>query len=117
MKEQPIPLVLAIVLLAGCTGESVNTPDGKMEPIPNVPGEIHVEDFSAITGVDPYTAYGDFAVELFRQSSTEGENTLLSPLFAAMALGMTANGATGETLDEFAALFGMDADILNALRA
>ena len=40
IKEQPIPLVLAIVLLAGCTGESVNTPDEKMEPIPNVPGEI-----------------------------------------------------------------------------
>lgn len=56
-------------------------------------------------------------MELFRESRTEGENTLLSPLFVAMALGMTANGATGETLDEFAALFGMDSAALNALRA
>ena len=44
----------------------------------------------------------------------EGENTLISPLSVALALGMTANGAAGDTLAEFQDLFGMDLDTLNA---
>ncbi|MBR6678685.1 MAG: hypothetical protein IKL23_08180 [Oscillospiraceae bacterium] len=35
----------------------------------------------------------DFALRLFRASSKEGENTLLSPLSVLSALAMTANGA------------------------
>lgn len=51
---------------------------------------------------------------MLRQTRSEGENTLVSPLSVALALGMTANGAAGDTLAEFQDLFGMDLDTLNA---
>jgi len=62
-----------------------------------------------------YQAYSAFALALLRSARREGENTLLSPLSAALALGMTANGAGGSTLSEFEALFGMDLNALNGL--
>lgn len=58
----------------------------------------------------------DFSFELFREALKEGENCMVSPLSVYLALGMTANGAGGETLDEFAALlgrYGLTMDELN----
>ena len=50
-------------------------------------------------------AHADFSAELFRRSY-DGENTLISPLSVALALGMTASGAGGETAEQFCELFG-----------
>lgn len=55
----------------------------------------------------------DFAVRLFQQSLEEEENTLLSPLSVISALGMTANGADGETLAQMEQTFGMSLASLN----
>ena len=55
-----------------------------------------------------------FSVKLFRETLKDGENTLVSPLSAIGALGMTMNGARGETLSEMESVFGMPADELNA---
>ncbi|MBC8060128.1 MAG: serpin family protein [Clostridiaceae bacterium] len=48
----------------------------------------------------------DFSVDLFKQSYTKGKNSLVSPTSAYLALGMTANGADGNTLKEFETLLG-----------
>ena len=57
----------------------------------------------------------DFALRLFRNSLTEGENALVSPLSVMCALAMTANGAKGDTLGEMESVLGLSADELNAL--
>ena len=54
----------------------------------------------------------DFGVKLL-QHSPSGENTLYSPVSLLNALGMTANGAVGTTLDEMETSFGMGIDDLN----
>ena len=48
----------------------------------------------------------DFSIDLFKQSYTKGENSLVSPTSVYLALGMTANGAAGNTLKEFETLLG-----------
>ncbi|MBC8059744.1 MAG: serpin family protein [Clostridiaceae bacterium] len=48
----------------------------------------------------------DFSVDLFKQAYTKGENSLVSPTSVYLALGMTANGADGNTLKEFETLLG-----------
>jgi serpin B len=57
----------------------------------------------------------DFALRLFRNSLTEGENTLVSPLSVMCALAMTANGAKGDTLREMESVHGLSSGELNAL--
>lgn len=109
MKKRLIPLLLSLSLLASCAA-------GAAEKVPDTPGDVHVSYDLEVEG-KPYEAYASFGVELLRHSRTEGENVLLSPLSAALALGMTTNGAGGETLKEFEALFGMDADSINSLCA
>ena len=57
-------------------------------------------------------SFFSFSAELFKKSVDNGKNSLISPLSVIMALGMTANGADGVTLEEAEALFG-ELDILN----
>ena len=58
-------------------------------------------------------AVTDFAVRLFQNGMTEGENTLVSPLSVLCALAMTANGAEGETLTQMETALGLDVDTIN----
>ncbi len=56
-------------------------------------------------------ATADFAVKLFQnyrlaENETVGDNVLISPLSALLALSMTANGANGQTLTEMEVLLG-----------
>lgn len=58
----------------------------------------------------------NFSINLFKQTYKNGENTLISPTSAFLALGMTANGADGSTLKEFTNILGkydMKIDDLN----
>ncbi len=48
----------------------------------------------------------NFAFELYKNSDSEDKNTLVSPLSVMLALGMTANGAAGNTLTEFEEVLG-----------
>ena len=59
-------------------------------------------------------AVTDFAVRLFQNSVTEGENTLVSPLSVLCAIAMTANGAQEETLAQMEETLGLDVDSLNS---
>ena len=69
-----------------------------------------------------YDSYRSYAADLFRQSCADeirdGKNVMVSPESVMMALGMTANGAKGETLSQMeTALGGMGiADINTAMQ-
>lgn len=57
----------------------------------------------------------DFAVRLMQSTLDEDKkSSLISPLSVIIALGMTANGANGETKEEFEKLFGFSVDDANA---
>lgn len=57
----------------------------------------------------------DFAVRLMQSTLDENQkSSLISPLSVIVALGMTANGANGETREEFEKLFGFSVDDANA---
>ncbi len=56
----------------------------------------------------------DFAISLLQNSYVAGETTVLSPYSVYLALGMTANGARGETLSQIEALLGMSAEEWNS---
>jgi len=60
------------------------------------------------------TETADFALRLFQTGLEEGKNTLISPLSVLAALGMTANGARGETLAQLERTFGMGIEEHNA---
>lgn len=64
-----------------------------------------------ITGEELENSYikaAGFAVRLFRQTlDSKGENVLVSPISVLSALGMTANGASGETLAQMEETFGL----------
>lgn len=47
-----------------------------------------------------------FSIDLFKQSYTKGKNSLISPPSVYLSLGMTANGAGGNTLKEFENVLG-----------
>ena len=106
-------LLAGVILLAGCAA-------------PGTQGGAQVRQLSAtpiyVTGGDQpegsaavYDALSGFGVELLRQVRTqEGKQVLISPLSAALALSMSANGARGDTLKQFEVLFGGDLEAINA---
>lgn len=57
-------------------------------------------------GADFAAAQADFGVRLLQKTAGKNQNALISPASAALALGMTANGAEKNTLSQFEALLG-----------
>lgn len=55
----------------------------------------------------------DFSLRLFQNCLQDGENTLVSPLSVLSALGMTANGADGNTLAQMEETFGLTTEEMN----
>ena len=102
-----VSLLCLAALLSGCT-----TSGAEIQQIGEITEDANIPPLVSANQAE--TGYATFAAELLRQTRKEGENTLVSPLSAALALGMTANGAAGDTLAEFQNLFGMDLDTLNA---
>lgn len=107
MKKHFLPLILCCTLLTGCAAAGADT-----QQIREIPGDVEIPQLVSANTAEE--GYASFSAELLRQTRREGENTLVSPLSVALALGMTANGAAGDTLAEFQNLFGMDLDTLNA---
>ncbi len=105
MKKLTALLLALALLLCGCgsvSGQSTDLMAGK--PI----RMLHLADIPE--GSSPST---DFALALFRASLEQEENTLISPLSVLLALGMTANGAEGDTLAQMEATLGMALSDLN----
>lgn len=88
------------VLTAGCHSTAIQS-DNLMEGIIPAKTESRNADDKFTSG------YSDFAVKLFSNCYSEnGENTLVSPLSAILALSMTANGADGQTKAEMEKVLG-----------
>lgn len=98
-----------MALFAACA-ESPSAPSAPT-PLEALPRELSVAEQAVIR------AGNDFAFDLFRASDREfgAENIFLSPLSAAMALGMTMNGARGETLAEMREVLGFNGMELQAI--
>ena len=111
MMKRVFSAFMCLMLLAACGG--CGTASAKAEDLmegitPNKPeanDDIADESAAALT---------DFAVRLFNECNKAGESTLVSPLSILYALGMTANGARGETLSQMEAAFGLSLPELNA---
>lgn len=85
-KTMPIPTVL-IALAAACG-------DSGLDPITDLPRELSTAE------ADLINADNRFAFTLFRAINDDADpddNLFVSPLSVAMALGMTLNGAAGDT--------------------
>jgi serpin B len=55
----------------------------------------------------------DFSVQLFQNSASTHKNSMISPFSVLYALGMTANGAKGNTLAQIEDVFGVSIPKLN----
>ena len=116
MKKKLTALALAgamtlALLLSACGGpQTVSTDltagitDSGAEAVYADSAEVPGEDAAAMTG---------FGLDLLKQCAGE-KNVLLSPASILSALGMTANGARGETLAQLEAVFGLSVEELNA---
>ena len=101
-----LPGAEAVLLLAaaGCGGPSP-VPIPRLPPIPGVPPTDpapapELPRVLSATEVEVIGAGNRFAFDLLRAASRPGENLFLSPLSASVALGMTLNGAAGETWNQ-----------------
>lgn len=99
-------LLLALLCLTGCGGGGAKSLTERVKPAP-VEAGMEAGDAAALAG---------FSVELLKENWT-GENLLVSPLSVLCALGLTANGAKGETLAQMEAVLGLPAERLNAALA
>lgn len=105
--KKGIAFVLAVVFVlsaAGCMPQvqAENLMDGI------TPNEVEAVD-AAVLG----EFASDFAVRLLQSSIEAGENTLISPISVMYALGMTANGAQGDTLAQMESVLGLSVPELN----
>lgn len=108
MNRRLIAPLLSLALLPACAGPG---PVAELRPSQTALPEAVLEPRSDAGANAGLTAFG---VELLRQVRTGETNPLLSPLSAAMALSMTANGADGDTLAAFETVLGADVQTLNA---
>jgi serine protease inhibitor len=90
----PLPISLALLALAAC-----GTPTEEAGPPPlltELPRALSPAELRIVEAANAFT------FDLMRQATRDleaGRNAFLSPLSASMALGMTLNGANGETFD------------------
>lgn len=105
--KRTLALLLALLCLAGCGGGGeAKSLTEHVKPAP-VEAGMGEGDAAALAG---------FSLELLKENWT-GENLLVSPLSVLCALGLTANGAKGETLAQMEAVLGLPAERLNAALA
>ncbi len=91
-----LPILAAVLLLAGCEGIFGGSGSGKESPlITELPRALTGSEQTAIRSGN------GFGFELLRKVTAEKPETsvFISPFSASMALGMTMNGADGETFD------------------
>ena len=114
MKKLIALLLLTALVLGGCAASPA-------APIPNAAG-VSVNLMANITAKPVADASDtgslskaatDFSVELLKNAAESGKTVVLSPYSVMQALGMTANGAKGETLQQLELALGMPIAELN----
>ena len=93
-----IPVVLFLLSPTGC-GELFTDPG--VDEITELPRALSAGEVEIIG------ASNRFAFDLLAQANRAGDNLFLSPLSASMALGMTMNGAAGETWNQMRDVLGL----------
>ena len=86
--------LFALVALAACSDP--NAPSGRASPITTLPRTLSSGEQAVIVGSN---AFG-FGLLRELDRTRADSNIFMSPLSASMALGMTMNGAAGQTFDE-----------------
>ncbi len=95
-----IVLIGVMVLAQGCTKElSIRAQKLSEDNVGNKTDTVELKE-------EFINAASDFAAEFLKKSSDGDGNVLVSPVSVMLALGMTANGADGATLDEFEDVLG-----------
>lgn len=105
--KKVIPILMAALLsMTACAGHGSQSKDLMI----GIKG-THVSESEDMPweGDAALTAFG---LSLL-QNCANDKSTLISPLSVAMALGMTANGAAGETLTEMEQVLGLPVETLN----
>ena len=90
---------LLLLAAAGCR-ESPTDPSGGVNEITQLPRALSAAEGEIIG------ASNRFAFDLLAQANRPNDNLFLSPLSASMALGMTMNGAAGETWKQMRDVLG-----------
>lgn len=107
MKGKLVAWMLALgLLLTGCGGDSLSLQSKDLM------AGIRPEKVDIIGGKSAGAV--EFGIRLLEQRGEDGENGLISPLSVLAALGMTMNGAEGETLSQMEAALGMSREAVNA---
>ncbi|HET7552315.1 MAG TPA: serpin family protein [Gemmatimonadaceae bacterium] len=105
MSLRLVGAVAIAMVLAACSSEGPTAPK-KIEQLPRPLSSVEQQIAEGSTG---------FGLSLLREvneQSEPGTNVFISPLSASMALGMTATGAAGETLDSMRTVLGyQDVDL------
>jgi serpin B len=105
MTRSLVKYLLIALALAACGGEGPTAPK-KIEQLPRQLNSMEQQIAEGSTG---------FGLSLLREvneRTPSDSNVFISPLSASMALGMTATGAAGATLDSMRAVLGyQDADL------
>ena len=94
-RRLSIPAALLLLSAAGC---DLLTPG--VEEITQLPRALTAAEVEVIRGSNR------FAFDLLGQANRAHDNLFLSPLSASMALGMTMNGAAGETWNQMRDVLG-----------
>ncbi len=94
-----IPVALFLLSPTGC-GELFTGPG--VDEITELPRALSAAEVTVINGSNR------FAFHLLTQANRVGDNLFLSPLSASMALGMTMNGAAGETWNQMRDVLGFE---------
>ncbi len=108
--------VLAAILFAGACGDGTGPSDGPPAPLTALPRTLTALEREAIR------ASNDFGLALLREVASDrpGENVVLSPFSASVALGMAYAGAESATADSMRETLGWGArtrdEILSAYR-
>jgi len=105
LSKSYLPILLATVMMTLCVvGCASAKAAGSTDLTQGVSASNNV--IGRIADAEFIESVADFSIDLFKESITEGENSLISPLSVVLALAMTANGADGETLSQMEALLG-----------
>ena len=103
-----LALLLLLLPLSACGGEDA-APRAEELTASVTAQELDTAEPTA----EQSAAIMEFGLSLLREGFSDG-NSLISPVSLLLALGMTANGAEGQTRAQMEAVLGMDADALSA---
>lgn len=108
MKKRKLIIIFTMIsmLLCGCSGNSSGSLGNLME-------EIQPQKVEPVLVEGAAEAVNDFSVKLLQSSVMEEKGKLISPVSVMAALGMTANGAKGETYAQMEDVLGLSAEELN----